>query len=96
MRNTISAITLALVSTVMFAQAPVTAPAPQLTKTEQLAVRELDEELNNIQVDINALQQEISVSHPGYHVNLMSGQLEANPPAPKPAPKVNPAPTEKK
>jgi len=96
MRNTILVVTLALAGTMMFAQTPV----PQLTKTEQLAVRALDNELNSVQGDINAIQEEVALAHPGYHVNLMTGQLEANPPAPKPeaqpAPKINPANTEKK
>ena len=66
------------------AQAPVTKPVVESTSpsaSERLAIQTIRSEFSQAWKDLADFANEVSTSHPGYHFNPDSGQIEKNPPA---------------
>lgn len=75
--------------------APVAGPKDEaLTKTEQIASRTVFQDIQAVQSEMQAFQEEVTKNHPGYHYNFQTNKLDADPkpdpkPEPKPAPKAD-------
>ncbi len=62
-------------------------PPPQPTQTEKLAIEQLHNEMAEIEGQIAKFEAEFTKSHPGWTVNLRTGEITA---IPEPKPEVKP------
>lgn len=82
-------ITLLLGSTIVLSQtAPVVTSTEQLSTSEVMALKYLQQENSQLQSDVMGFQKDIAKEHPGYYFNFNTNTLDKVPPAPKaPEPK---------
>jgi hypothetical protein len=67
------------------AQQPKPQTPPALSEVEQLRVQNLQLRINDINRDVSDFMRQFEATHPGWTINVMSGQLLPKGPAPEAA-----------
>lgn len=75
-----------LAATSVFAQTP--KPVPQLSVTEQMALRKLTEDANQLQAEFAAINADVKKNHPGYELDPRSLTVVPEQPKAEPKPEV--------